>query len=547
MSSNSRKIPEKIKLQLRSEANFGCCKCGSPILEYHHILQWSQVKRHKADDMMVLCPLCHTSIDSYPVDKQRDFKLNPFNKINTPSGGEIIAFQQKTIVELGGLSIIGDGPILSEEGQTFFGYRISEDGAFLISLTLKDPSGNVILIIFENEWIRGNLDVFDFEFRAGSKYLSITEKEGSSKFQIDTRNDRFIVDGCFNLSCGKVIFDQTGIVVNGNKLFSIDKGQSNKFGIMHFTKKAFKMKIEKGAPLTGSKYLSGCRLDFIYRGELIIHPKEIPYSSNSASPASAKQLLSSHHRLIETIEACNENITINDELSNNTLFANGMSIWDKEISNIFFVINLADFHKSNKNYSAAIDQLSKVRAQLHEHYKSPNVLQGEINFDLSKILHEIGDVSNSKYLFEQAVICFGAAGSLPHRLLSFGDVIYHPSDNCYCGQSVEYGKCHQKFAQLNRYGITTKRAVRIINAPENCKVSIFAREPKNFHWKLSNQDYENGWKLVFSGTGTKDFSYSISSINDIPFALRIDTYGYQPLIIESILRSNDFVIPITRK
>lgn len=547
MPSNSRNIPEKIKFQLRSEANFGCCKCGSPILDYHHILQWSQVKRHKADDMMVLCPLCHRSIDSYPVDKQREFKLNPFNKINTPSGGEIVAFQQKTIVEIGGLSIIGDGPILSEEGQTFFNYRISEDGAFLISLTLQDPFGKIILIISENEWIRGDLDIFDLEFKAGSKYLSITEKEGFSKFQIDARNDRFVVSGCFNLSCGRVMFDHVGITVNGHTLLSIDNWQSNEFGIMHFNKKAFKLEIKKDASLTGSKYLSGCRLDFTRNGELVIHPKEVPYPSKSASPTSVKQLLSSHQRLIETIESCSENITINDDLSVNTPWARGMSVWDKEISNIFFVINLANFHKSNKDYPAAIEQLSKVKARLYEYYKSPNALQGEINFDLSKIHHEIGDVSSSKHLFEQAVICFGVAGSLPHRLLSFGDVIYHASDKCYCGQSVEYGHCHQKLAQLNRYDITTKRAVRIVNSPENCKVSIFVREPKNFHWKLSNQDYENGWKLVFSGAGTHNFSYSISSITDLPFALRIDTYAYQPLIIESILRSTDFSIPIVNK
>ena len=293
------------------------------------------MKRHKADDMMVLCPLCHTSIDSYPVDKQWDFKLNPFNKLNTPSGGEIIAFQQKTIVELGGFSIIGDGPILSEEGQTFFGYRISEDGAFLISLTLKDPFGKIILIISDNEWIRGDLDVFDFEFRAGSRYLSITEKEGFAKFQVDARNDRFLISGCFNLSCGKVTFDQTGITVNGQKLLLIDKGQSNKFGIIHFNKKAFKLEIKKDASLTGSKYLSGCRLDFTHNGELAIHPKEVPYPSNSTSPTSTNQLLSSHQQLIETIESCSENITINDDLSDNTPWARGMSVWDKEISNIF--------------------------------------------------------------------------------------------------------------------------------------------------------------------------------------------------------------------
>jgi len=50
----NRTIPVDIKRQLRQEANFGCCKCGVPILEYHHIKPYHDVKTHDANDMMVL-------------------------------------------------------------------------------------------------------------------------------------------------------------------------------------------------------------------------------------------------------------------------------------------------------------------------------------------------------------------------------------------------------------------------------------------------------------------------------------------------------------
>jgi hypothetical protein len=33
----NREIPSEIKRQLRQEAGFGCCICGIPIIEYHHI------------------------------------------------------------------------------------------------------------------------------------------------------------------------------------------------------------------------------------------------------------------------------------------------------------------------------------------------------------------------------------------------------------------------------------------------------------------------------------------------------------------------------
>jgi len=29
--------PEELERQLRREAGFGCCFCGNPIIQYHHI------------------------------------------------------------------------------------------------------------------------------------------------------------------------------------------------------------------------------------------------------------------------------------------------------------------------------------------------------------------------------------------------------------------------------------------------------------------------------------------------------------------------------
>ena len=36
---NRSAIPEIVKRQVRQEAGFGCCKCGNPIFEYHHIIK----------------------------------------------------------------------------------------------------------------------------------------------------------------------------------------------------------------------------------------------------------------------------------------------------------------------------------------------------------------------------------------------------------------------------------------------------------------------------------------------------------------------------
>lgn len=92
-NTEKRKIQEGIKRQLQQEANFGCCKCGNPIIEYHHIKMWSKVETHHHEDMMFLCPTCHHSIESYSEKYQQKLKANPYNKDNTKPSGIIIIEQ----------------------------------------------------------------------------------------------------------------------------------------------------------------------------------------------------------------------------------------------------------------------------------------------------------------------------------------------------------------------------------------------------------------------------------------------------------------------
>lgn len=49
-------MPLPVKRKLRQEAGFGCCKCGRPIIEYHHIIPYSNDDPHfRVEDMMCLC------------------------------------------------------------------------------------------------------------------------------------------------------------------------------------------------------------------------------------------------------------------------------------------------------------------------------------------------------------------------------------------------------------------------------------------------------------------------------------------------------------
>ena len=54
--SDERNIPAEIKRQVRQRCGFGCIICGLPIYEYEHMEEWAKVKRHRTEEITLLCP-----------------------------------------------------------------------------------------------------------------------------------------------------------------------------------------------------------------------------------------------------------------------------------------------------------------------------------------------------------------------------------------------------------------------------------------------------------------------------------------------------------
>ena len=83
-----RKIPSDVARQLRQEAGFGCCKCGFPLIQYHHIVEWADDQHFRVADMMVLCPNHHDQATkgAMPEPQQRLLKVNPYNTRSATKG-----------------------------------------------------------------------------------------------------------------------------------------------------------------------------------------------------------------------------------------------------------------------------------------------------------------------------------------------------------------------------------------------------------------------------------------------------------------------------
>ncbi len=100
--------PPEVELQLRREACFGCCKCGCPIIIYHHIIPWKIEHHFRPQDMMCFCPNDATEADSgaMPEAKQRFYKLNPRNKIKGFAKGKLVINHNIPIIGVGNVELI---------------------------------------------------------------------------------------------------------------------------------------------------------------------------------------------------------------------------------------------------------------------------------------------------------------------------------------------------------------------------------------------------------------------------------------------------------
>lgn len=187
-------IPEEIKRLLRQEARFGCCKCGYPILEYHHIIEYSNAPVHEPKDMMVLCSRCHDRATAhvYLEQDQRVDKDNPFNLRQGLAQGLLEILPGQNEVFLGGNYFDNNGPLVTVDGEMIVGVTV-ESNVLLLSLNLYDQDDKLIGVLDKNEWVVNPSDTWDVE----TSYQFLRLRQGQRKIQlsVSTVGPRILITG----------------------------------------------------------------------------------------------------------------------------------------------------------------------------------------------------------------------------------------------------------------------------------------------------------------------------------------------------------------
>jgi hypothetical protein len=184
---DDRNIPARVKRSLRQEGGFGCCFCGHPFFEYHHIIPFAERQEHRPADMMIVCPIDHhrATVGALTERQQREAKRSPFNVRRGFADGTLNVTTEQLAVEVGSNVLVGAGFKFVVDGEPLLSLRRDAAGHLLVSLDVFDADDQLLLAVIENEWVTGDPTLWDFEFAYNR--LTLRGKEREIAISIDAR------------------------------------------------------------------------------------------------------------------------------------------------------------------------------------------------------------------------------------------------------------------------------------------------------------------------------------------------------------------------
>lgn len=218
MGSEARAaIPSSVKRILRQEAGFGCCKCGLPIIQYHHILPWQVEQHYRPEDMMVLCPTHHDQATkgALPEAEQRSLKADPFNIRMKRAKGFLEIKQDYCAADFGSVTVVNEGSFLIVDDVPLLGFDMG-DKNLEISLKLYSQSDELLIEIERNEWVSGDPLPWDIE----ADWQTLTLRERQRKIAL-TINGKFIplrVSGEFWKSGKRIRCNEAGLTIENSSV-----------------------------------------------------------------------------------------------------------------------------------------------------------------------------------------------------------------------------------------------------------------------------------------------------------------------------------------
>jgi hypothetical protein len=185
------------------------------VLQYHHIIPYSVEQHFRVEDMMALCPGCHdmATKGALTQTQQRNLQENPYNVKRGYSSGLLALNHDCCAISAGGTLLVGEGPLVVVDEQPLLELYAGPDADLEISVNLFDRRGTALAVIERNEWVSGDVSVWDLE--ADYQKLIIREKKGRVSLKIDAHKPVLMVSAHLWHAGQMVKLSPVGLTFNG--------------------------------------------------------------------------------------------------------------------------------------------------------------------------------------------------------------------------------------------------------------------------------------------------------------------------------------------
>ncbi|MGC1494421.1 MAG: HNH endonuclease signature motif containing protein [Sulfitobacter sp.] len=194
--SKSRKPPDPIARRLRQEAGFGCAECGNPIVEYHHIIEWNELKHFDPEHMVALCPNHHAEFGKLAKGKAYAVKENPHNIRSGRIYGYLGGNKNQKKLRVGAMMIEDCKSAIDFGGNSILSYKLV-DQEYQLDAFLPDQNFWPEIEISRNYVAAITSDFWDIEFK--TNWVKFRRAKGDIFLSIDFRKDEVEIDGFLSI------------------------------------------------------------------------------------------------------------------------------------------------------------------------------------------------------------------------------------------------------------------------------------------------------------------------------------------------------------
>ena len=226
----SRHIPILIDRQIKKDHYFECAWCGVQLTERHHIVEYSKGGQHTVENLILLCPNCHTQVHNNEISEAELLQRKSTHIKGDRISGSIQFEIVDPIVKLGN-SIFNNVPILLRyKEEDIIELRKNKNDNYILTCRFYDIYGNLIFWMSSNRyWSNSNFEVI---YRKNELSIKNTDNE-LNNLRIWIEDNQLYLTGN-NYINGNLIDFSPDYITYGNKIIQTFNASNCLVGIYIF-------------------------------------------------------------------------------------------------------------------------------------------------------------------------------------------------------------------------------------------------------------------------------------------------------------------------